>query len=125
MLCVGIGFEKRSTPSLVNLEFVKDARGQIGNEQLPNSGTTQHAHLMNTPVPVVEVADDADAVGVGGPDGEVDTGDTVHGERVRTQLVEDPSVVAFTEQIEVVILNHAAVSIRIVQLDDVSVAVGD
>ena len=80
---------------------------------------------MDAPVPVVEVADDADAGGVGGPDGEVHALGRADRHRVRAELVVDAGVVAFAEEVEVVVGDDAAVAIRIVDLGDVAAGIRD
>ena len=71
---------------------------------------------MDAAVPAVEVADDADARGVRRPDREVHAGGAAERHRVRAELVVDAGVLAFAEQIEVVVGEHPPVAIRIVDL---------
>jgi hypothetical protein len=52
-------------------------------------------------VPAVEVADDGDGGGVGGPDGEVGAVAAVDGEEVGAELVVEIEVVAFLEEVDV------------------------
>ena len=80
---------------------------------------------MDAPVPVVEVADDAGAGGVGGPDGEVHALGRADGHRVGAELVVDAGVVAFAEEVEVVVGDDAAVAIRVVDLGDVAAGIRD
>ena len=54
-----------------NLELVALAVRQIGHENLPDAGGREQPHRVDAAVPAVEVADDADAIGVGRPHGEV------------------------------------------------------
>jgi hypothetical protein len=69
---------------------------------------------VHAPVPVVEVADDARAGGVRGPDGEVHAFGRADRHRVRAELVVDPCVVAFPEEIQVVVGDDAAAAIGVV-----------
>ena len=46
------------------------ALADVGHEQLPHPGGAELAHRVRAAVPEVEVAGDADALGVGCPDGE-------------------------------------------------------
>ena len=71
---------------------------------------------MDASVPAVEIADHADALGVGRPDREVDAVGVADAQRVRAELVVDPGVVPFAEQIEIEIGDDAAVPVRIVDL---------
>ncbi len=80
---------------------------------------------MDAPVPVVEVADDAGAGGVGGPDGEVHALGRADGHRVGAELVVDAGVVALAEEIEVVVGDDAAVAIGVVDLGDVAAGIRD
>ena len=80
---------------------------------------------MHAAVPRVEVADDADAIRVGCPDGEVHAGGAADRHRVRAELVVDAGVLALAEQIEVVVGDDAAVAIRIVDLDGRAAVIRD
>ena len=72
----------------------------------------ERAHRMHASVPAVEVADDADAMGVGRPDGEVDAVGAADAQRVRAELVVDAGVVALAEQVEIEVGDDAAVAVR-------------
>ena len=72
---------------------------------------------MHASVPAVEVADDADAGGVGGPDGEMDALGRTDRHRVRAELVVDARVIAFAEQVQVVVGDHPAEAVGIVDVD--------
>ena len=85
------------------LELVAVPEARHGHEDLPHAADAETAHQVHAPVPVVEVADDADARGVGGPDGEVDAFGRAERHRVGAELVVNPGVVAFAEQIEIVV----------------------
>lgn len=56
---------------------------------------------MIAAIPVIEIADDTDALGVGRPDGKACAGDAVDGAELAAELVVDASFVAFTEQIKI------------------------
>jgi len=56
---------------------------------------------MKSAIPIVEIADDADALGVRGPDGEACAGDAVDGAEMGAEFVVDAAFVAFAEQIEI------------------------
>src|SRR5438477_7564183 len=51
--------------------FIGFAFGEVGDENLPDALRWVEAHGIYPVVPIVEVAYDADALGVGGPDGEM------------------------------------------------------
>src|SRR5678815_2935957 len=94
----GVAFLQQLTGRRPNLELVPLAVLEIGNEQFPDTRHHEQPHGMNAPVPLVEVADDADALGVGSPHGEVDAGSRANRDPVRTKLLERPMVGAFAEQ---------------------------
>src|SRR5215469_18772458 len=50
-----------------DVELVRGAAPDTGNEQLPDAGAAEGAHRVRPAVPVIEVTDDPDAAGVGGP----------------------------------------------------------
>ncbi len=58
-------------------------------------------HGMGVGVPAVEVADDGDALGVRGPDGEIGAGFAVDGDEMRAKLVVETVVAALVEEVEV------------------------
>ena len=53
---------------------------------------------METPVPVVEIADDADALGVRRPDGETRAGNAVNHAQLRAELLVNFPLVALAEE---------------------------
>ena len=57
---------------------------------------------MAASIPAVEVTDERDALGVGGPDGEVNPIDPVDAPQVRPQVIVGPQVGAFVEEVLVV-----------------------
>ena len=105
------------------LELVAVADGGGRDEDLPDAAHAEQAHGVHAPVPAVEVADDAGAGGVGGPDGEVHALGGADRHRVRAELVVDAGVVALAEEVEVVVGDDAAVSIRIVHVDGVAAGI--
>jgi len=71
------------------------------------------AHGVDASVPAVEVADHADAVSVGRPDGEVDAAHAVHLAGVRAQLAVRLGVAPLAEKVQVVFGQQRAEGIRI------------
>ena len=106
------------------LELVAMAEPAARHEDLPHAAHAEPPHRVHAAVPVVEVADDAGARGVGGPDGEVDAFRRADGHRVGAKLVVDAGVIALAEEVEVVVGDDAAESIRIVDLRGVVAGVG-
>ena len=76
---------KKSASGRVRARTYSARRRAPGNEDLPHAAFEAHAHRVASPVPVVEVADDADAPRVRGPDGEGHAGDAVDRARVRAE----------------------------------------
>ena len=76
---------------------------------------------VDAAVPAVEVADHADAIGVGRPHGEMHAGRSIRRViAVRAELLERAVVRAFAEQVQIEIGQHAAVAIRVVEFDHVT-----
>ena len=86
--CAGLGS---------NLELVPLAVGQVRNEDFPEPGGREQPHGVDAPVPAVEVADQADAIGVGRPDGEMHAGGRADVDAVRAELLERAMVGALAE----------------------------
>ena len=66
----GVGLVAPAAVRPADVVLVPRARHHPGHEQLPDAGAAQRAHRVRAPVPVVEVADHADAAGVRRPDRE-------------------------------------------------------
>ena len=116
----------RSAPvARPDLELVLLAVRQIGNEDLPDAAGHQQPHRVDAAVPPVEVADDADAIGVRRPDREVHAGRRADGDAMRAELLERAVVRPLAEQVQIEVGQHAAVAVRIVDLDDVVAGIGD
>ena len=71
--------------AVADFVFVEGAWLQVRQKQLPDAAAAAHPHGMAPPVPVIEIADDADAFGIRCPDREADARDTVHAVHVRAQ----------------------------------------
>jgi len=100
---VGIGFERHHfAGAREDFEFVEAAFGETGNENFPNAGGA-FAHGMDAAIPLVEIADDADALRVGRPYGEVHAGDPGHFAKVCAELFVILEMSAFAEEVEIVV----------------------
>src|SRR5262249_61080620 len=86
--------------------------GDPGDEDLPDPARAEPPHRMHAAVPQVEVADDADAFGVGRPDGEVHAVGLADAHQVRAELLVDTRMAALCGQAEVGLGDDAAVAIR-------------
>jgi hypothetical protein len=120
-----IALRQQLAVARADLEFVLLAVRQIGDEQFPDAVRREQPHGVNAAVPAVEVADHADAVGVGGPHGEMDPGRRSDRDAMRAEFLKGAVVGALAEQMQVVIGEHAAVAVGVVEFDDVIVRVGD
>jgi hypothetical protein len=120
-----IGLLQNRAGSRADLVLVLLALGQVGHEDFPHPAGHEHAHRRHAPVPSVEVADHAHAIGVRRPHREVDAGGSAERDAMRPELVEHPVVRAFADQVQIEIGEDAAVPIRIVDLEDVARMKGD
>ena len=75
---IGVGFFDNRAGLGLYLEFVFVKFLYSGDKKLPNPGAAQNSHGAAAAVPAVEAADDADALGVGRPDGEKNAGNVVN-----------------------------------------------
>ena len=99
---VGIGFFGMVVGfARADVELVAAAGRQTGHEQLPDPGLHMVEHRVHAVVPAVEVADHADAVGVGRPHAKQHAPVAVDLHRMRAQPVVNLPVTALTEQIQV------------------------
>ena len=97
---VGIGFEGQQVAvGADDFKFVDGAFAEFRHEEFPDAGAAAGAHRMDAAVPMVEVADHADALRVGSPDGEVDAADARERDDVRTELVVGVVVAAFAHEV--------------------------
>ncbi len=96
-----IGLLQKVTVLRANLELVLFAVGKIGNENLPDAGRDEQPHRVNAAVPAVEIADQADAIGVGRPHGKVHASGRADDEAVRAELFERTQVGPLAEQVEI------------------------
>ena len=100
-----------------------DRRGR--KEDLPDAARAERTHRVSATVPVVEVADDADADGVGRPHRKVHAVGRADAHRMGAELFVDPRVIAFAEEIQIVVTEDSPVAIRIVDVIGMAAGVGD
>src|SRR5881396_494318 len=67
---VGIGLQADPAVLIANFEFVMRSFGHTRNKDFPNAGQAEGAHLVDAPIPSVEIADNDDPLRVWSPDGE-------------------------------------------------------
>ena len=83
--------------------------------QIPEG--TRRRMTCDAAIPLIEVADDADPLGVGRPDGEVDARHGADGDPARAELVPRTVVRAFAQQVQVEIAEDLA---ELVGVDDLA-----
>ena len=82
--------------------LVHRAAAEIGDEGFPDARVLMRLHGMQLGIPVVEVADHGDALGIGSPHGELRTALAVALGSVRAEFLEEPRVLALVEQMQIV-----------------------
>ena len=100
----------------VELVLVELAGAELGHEQLPDARAAAHAHRVIAPVPVIERADDADALGVRRPDREADAAHAGDRALVSAEEAVRVDVAAARESCEVVFVDLERERVRIVAL---------
>ena len=111
---VGIG-PVDGPPGGVHPEFVERPDDDPRDEQLPDPCRTP-VHLVDAAVPVVEIPDHTHALGVGGPDREIDPRHPIEPMEVRAELLVAAPVAAFVKQVDVEFCQHAWERIGVVQI---------
>src|SRR5215471_10317711 len=84
---IGIGFKQDMAVQITDFVFVQGAFAHARYKDLPNTRGTERTHLVKPAVPVIEIADDANALGVGRPDGKAGAGHTINGAQLRAELI--------------------------------------
>ena len=110
---VGIGLLENLVvvPDLV---LVERAFAEPGDEQFPEAAGNVLSHRVPAAVPMIEVADDAHARGVGRPDGEIDAFHAVDRPQVGAEAVIALPVPPLVEQVHVVLGQEVRKGVRIV-----------
>lgn len=98
---VGVGLIDDLTVQHSHSVFVFLAGADIGDEQLPNTRWHLFLHAMRPTVPMIEIADELDALSIGSPNSKVDSGLTVDITKMRAEAFVDLPVLASTEQMAV------------------------
>ena len=106
-----------------DLVFVFVARARRRHEDFPEA-VAAHPHGMAAAIPEIEVADHADAPGVGGKHHEGDPGDSFEHQRMGAELVVEMQMRAFAEQIEIEIGQHRRKAVRVLDLDHLLAVTG-
>ncbi len=114
---VRVGLELQlAAVARVELVLVELAGADLGHEQLPDARAAAHAHRVIAPVPVIERADDADALGVRRPDGEADAAHAGDRALVSAEEAMRVDVTAAREACEVALVDLERERVRVVAL---------
>ena len=97
-----------------NLIFVASAGLDTGDKNFPHAALAAQAHRMASRIPGVEVADDADALCIGGPDGEGGPLDAIDLAQVGTESFEGAQMRAFREQPDIEFAEDCRKAVRVV-----------
>ena len=100
-----------------DVELVVIADAGVRDEQLPIADAA-HPHRMPPRIPVIEIADHADAARVRRQHHEGDALDAVERHRMRAELVIDALMGAFAEQIEIEVAQHGRKAVGVVEFDE-------
>ncbi len=112
-----VGLEARRRPfAHQKLVFVVGAMLDAGEEDLPHAGFDTLAHGMAAAVPLVEVADHADAHGVRRPHREGGAGDAVDGRQVRAEAIVEAAMAALRQQIDVEVAEDGWKAVGVLRL---------
>ena len=100
-----------------DIELVVIAGGGVRHEQFPIADAA-HPHRMPPRIPEIEIADHADPPRIGREHHEGDAVDAVERHRMRAELVVEPLMGAFAEQIQIEVGQDRRKAIGVVEIDD-------
>ena len=99
---VGVGLVNEiAVVAALDLVLVDFALAEVGDEDLPDPRGAAIAHRMPAAVPVIEIADDADPLRIGRPDGEMNAAKALMGPDVGTEPLVIAVVRPFAQQVQV------------------------
>src|SRR2546423_10663598 len=109
----------------MNLVLVERARAEVWDENLPDAGDAETTHLVKATVPVVEVADDAHAVGARSPHCERDAADASEVAQVRAEFFVETPVAALAEEVFVERVERGHEGVWVAHGEDLAAGVED
>ena len=116
--CDRVGLERQQFAQWADdLEFVLVAGTDSREEDFPEA-VAAHAHGVTASVPGIEVADHADAFGIGRQHGKGDARDAIVLDRMRPQFVIELKVAAFAQEMQIDVGQDRQKPVRIVELND-------
>ena len=118
-----IGLQAEPTVGSPDLVLVLRLVGHPRDEQLPDPGRAERAHLAEPAVPSVEVTDDAHRLGRRSPDREGHALDLRHGPRMGAELRVQLLVASLGDEVEVELAERRQERVRVV--DDEGRAAGE
>src|ERR1700721_1785503 len=96
---VGVQFD--AAMRVANLKFIVRALPHTGDENLPDTRRPEQAHGMKSSIPVIEIANDADALRIGRPNGKAGPGNSVNHAELGAEFFVNFSLVALAEKIQI------------------------
>ena len=85
------------------------------DENFPNAAPDQFPHWMNPAIPEIEIADHADAPGIGGPDRKIDAALAADLAQVRTEFVVKALVISLCKKMQIHLAHERAIAVGIAQ----------
>src|SRR5882724_1879641 len=111
---VGVGFERENIAAGADdFVFVDGAFVQLGDKHFPDSRGAAGAHGMDTAVPAVEVADNADTFCAGSPYRKMNAANAFESDDMGTEFFISVVVAAFTHQVKIKLAQNNWEGIRI------------
>ena len=104
---IGLQRQHRAARPL-DLVLVGRALAQTGNEDLPHAGRAPAPHRVAAAIPDVEIAHDADAFRIRGPDREMHAVHALMRDHMRAKHLPQPPVRAFAQKVFVHLAQHRA-----------------
>jgi hypothetical protein len=121
----GIGFDAKIVVLCFDLELIKDSRTKPGDKKLPDSGTAHGPHGKEPAIPAIKFSQEADPLGIGGPDGEGNPGDALDGFKMSPKVFIKFKVIAFIEKAEIHIPKGGKKAVWIFGLPKVPIREGE
>src|SRR5208337_692359 len=113
-MSIGVRFDReKAMVSRLDFELVEVTLLKPWDEDLPQSRSAARPHRMAAAVPMVEVADDAESLGIRSPHRKTDAPNTRMLDHARAELLIEPEVGAFTEEMQIKICKDGRIAVGI------------
>src|ERR1700693_6066321 len=116
----GITFQDDLTKTVSHFELVMGPFHDAGDENLPDPGFDPFSHRMTSTIPAIEITYDADALGVGTPDGKSCACMPINLGQMSAQFFVDVVVVAFLVEVHIKLTENWAIGVRVTHLEGLS-----